>query len=73
MMFKISSSRKGISNEKRLYPDNVSNYSDAKDLLNKFRDIEIKIGNQVSEIQNDFFTSTNNITETERVFQIEGL
>jgi hypothetical protein len=71
MIFKISSFEKGISYAKRLYPDKVSNYSDAKDLLKKFRETETQCGNQVSEIQNNFFASTNNITDKERIFQIE--
>lgn len=72
MIFQISSSYKGITNEKRLYPDKAFSSVDANLLLEKFRSIESQCGNVVSEIKNDYFFSVNSTTGSEKIFQIEN-
>ncbi len=73
MKFQIVSFHKTFPQTQRRYPEKVFNEQDAKELLEKFRNIQLQVGDEVSEIHNNFFTSINKLTNTETIFQIESL
>ncbi len=69
MPYQIRSFISGFPNEKIVH-GKADSYEDAKGLLNKFKDEEIQRNNEVSEIEDNFFSSIDSITEQEKIFEI---
>ena len=70
MPFQIASFIVGFPNEKIVHHEKADNYEDAKVLLNKLKEEEIQRNNEVSEIEDNFFTSIDSITNQEKIFEI---
>lgn len=70
MSYQIASFISGFPNEKIIHHEKADSYKDAKVLLNKFKEEEIQRNNEVSEIEDNFFTSIDSITNQEKIFEI---
>jgi hypothetical protein len=70
MPYQIKSFISGFPNEKIVHHETADSYEDAKVLLDKFKDEEIQRNNEVSEIEDNFFSSIDSITEQEKIFEI---
>lgn len=70
MPYQIASFINGFSNEKIVHHEIANNYEDAKLLLNKYKDEEIKRNNEVSDVEDNFFSSIDSITNQEKIFEI---
>ncbi len=70
MPYQIKSFISGFPNEKIVHHEPVDSYEDAKVLLDKFKDEEIQRNNEVSEIEDNFFSSIDSLTAQEKIFEI---
>jgi hypothetical protein len=70
MPYQIASFITDFPNEKILHHKTADSYEDAKVLLNKFKDEEIQRNNEVSQIEDNFFSSIDSITNQEKIFEI---
>jgi hypothetical protein len=70
MPYQIKSFVSGFPSEKIVHHEIAVSYEDAKALLNKIKDEEIERNNEVSEIEDDFFSSVDSLTEQEKIFEI---
>jgi len=60
----------GFPNEKIVHHEKANSYEDAKTLLNKLKEKEIERNNEVSVIEDNFFSSIDSITNQEKIFEI---
>lgn len=70
MPYQIASFISGFSNEKMIHHEKADSYEDAKVLLNKLKEEEIQRNNEVSEIEDNFFSSIDSVTNQEKIFEI---
>ena len=70
MPYQIASFVSGFPNEKIIHPEKADSYESAKVLLNKLKEEEVQRNNEVSEIEDNFFTSIDSITNQEKIFEI---
>ncbi len=70
MPYQIKSFVSGFPSEKIVHHEIADSYEDAKALLNKIKDEEIERNNEVSKIEDDFFSSVDSLTEQEKIFEI---
>ena len=70
MPYQIASFTSGFPNEKIIHHEKADSYEDAKALLNKFKEEEIQRNNEVSEIEDNFFSSIDSLTNQEKIFEI---
>ncbi len=70
MPYQIKSFISGFPNEKILHHEKADSYEDAKVLLDKLKDEEIQRNNEVSEIEDNFFSSIDSLTTQEKIFEI---
>ena len=70
MPYKIASFITGFANEKIIHHEKVDSYEEAKMLLNEFKEEEMQRNNEVSEIEDNFFSSIDSLTNQEKIFEI---
>lgn len=70
MPYQIRSFVSGFPNEKIIHHDQVNSYEEAKALLDQLKEKEIELNNEVSVIEDSFFSSVDSITEQEKIFEI---
>ena len=70
MPYQIKSFVSGFPNEKIIHHEKVESYEEAKALLDQLKNEQIELNNEVSVIEDNFFSSLDSITNQEKIFEI---